>query len=516
MVSELYERFLELERREGLMHRTIGDVRYWHLVRFYVFTRSVIGRFVKVDASHPDFEPSACGNRSFTRRVLGKLRRWATAVAGLTLHNPLLAFRRRDVLFSLTPRQTDFGDGRKVSVLLDFFTPLLKSSSALLEIVLATGPTSQPFGRRVFWLRETRRLFDKCGKSEGFAKYAAARRREAETVAKLLTAEFDVDIAADDVVSHIDYAFLTREAYLPVFRTLLRRVSPKVVVTAVQYYTPNFILAEAAHELGITVVELQHGTVYPAHAAYNLPENGSVYSPDVFLAWGGRWAEQVRNYPLGETLLLGYPYIEHCLKLYPPRPRRACEPFRVLFVSQGPVARSMVGIAAELRKLLPVDGFSIVYKLHPNESRTWRARYPELQTAGVEVVENLKRNVYECLANADVSVGLNSTALIEGFAWGVRALVLRGLPGSETMSEFCQLGVAEYVESAERLAERVRSLAANQVSAEFDGSRFWVPNAAKNVASFIDALADGSPPPGLSRVQRGIESAFADESQGTT
>ena len=516
MINEIYDRFLGLECRERLMQRTVGGVPYWHLVRFYVYTRSVLPLFVKLDAAHPDFESVASPRRSLLRRVAGKLRRWTMSALAATVRNPRLVFRRRDVLFSLTPRQTDFGDGRKVSVLLDFFVPRIKSSAALLELVLPPGPTRQPRGRRVLWLREGGRWFDECRRSAEYSGTAAERRREAEHVARLLSAEFGATVSAEDVASHIDYALLVREAYLPVCRTLLRRMSPKLVVTAVQYHVPNFVLTEAAHELGIKVAELQHGTVYPAHAAYNLPENGSVYSPDVFLSWGGRWAEQMRNYPRAATILSGYPYIDHCLLRYPPSPRADGKPFHVLFVSQGTVARQLVEIAAGLRALLPRDRFAVVYKLHPNESRTWRTRYPALQSAGVEVVENMSRNIYRCLADADVTVGLNSTALIEGFAWGVRAIVLGWLPGAESMGEFCRLGMAECVDSASHLAERVRSLEESHVSADFDRSRFWVPNAAENVASFIDALAEGKSPPGFARAPRGVESAYADESHETT
>lgn len=494
MINEIYDRFLGLECRERLMQRTVGGVPYWHLVRFYVYTRSVLPLFVKLDAAHPDFESVASLRRSLLRRVAGKLRRWTMSALAATVRNPRLVFRRRDVLFSLTPRQTDFGDGRKVSVLLDFFVPRIKSSAALLELVLPPGPTRQPRGRRVLWLREGGRWFDECRRSAEYSGTAAERRREAEHVARLLSAEFGATVSAEDVASHIDYALLVREAYLPVCRTLLRRMSPKLVVTAVQYHVPNFVLTEAAHELGIKVAELQHGTVYPAHAAYNLPENGSVYSPDVFLSWGGRWAEQMRNYPRAATILSGYPYIDHCLLRYPPSPRADGKPFHVLFVSQGTVARQLVEIAAGLRALLPRDRFAVVYKLHPNESRTWRTRYPALQSAGVEVVENMSRNIYRCLADADVTVGLNSTALIEGFAWGVRAIVLGWLPGAESMGEFCRLGMAECVDSASHLAERVRSLEESHVSADFDRSRFWVPNAAENVAKAIDALASGENP----------------------
>ena len=186
-MTELFGRFLAVERREGLFSRQIGGVRYWHLVRFYVFMRTVLPKFVKLDAAHPDFELPAAGKPTFLDRVAGKLRRWMIALAGATVHHPGFAFRRRDVLFSMTPRQVDLGDGRKMSLLLDFFLPMLKSRSALLEIVLRTGPTRQPFGRRVLWLRENRRRFDACAASREFAETAVARRPEAEVLARLFS-----------------------------------------------------------------------------------------------------------------------------------------------------------------------------------------------------------------------------------------------------------------------------------------------------------------------------------------
>ena len=491
MVHELYERFLDLERREGLMHREIAGVRYWHLVRFHVFMRTVLGRFLKLDAAHPDFELPVLGKPTFFGRVLGKLRRWRIAFAGETVRNPEFALRRRDVLFSLTPRQTDFGDGRKVSVLLDLFMSRIKSKTALLEIVLPPGPTRQPSGRKVFWLRESRRRFDYCREFGDFAESAVVRRREAEVVARLLAAEYGVAIVPEDVAPHIDYALLARAVYLPTFRKLLRRMSPKIVVTAVQYHVPNFILTEAAHELGIKVVELQHGTVYPEHAAYNLPETGSVYSPDMFLAWGAYWVSQMRNYPNGAALSVGYPYLERCWQLFPPNPRANRHPLRVLFVSQGTIGHALAQRAAELRKLLPVQEFAIAYKLHPNESRTWRMRYPLLEASGMEVIEGTVRNIYQCLQDTDVVVGVNSTALIEGFQWGRRAFVFRDLAGAEIMSGFCNDGLTEFVDTPNELALRLTALARNPPAARlpFDASRFWVENSAENIASFIDAQA---------------------------
>ena len=124
----------------------------------------------------------------------------------------------------------------------------------------------------------------------------------------------------------------------------------------------------------------------------------------------------------------------------------------------------------------------------------WRSLYPQLAGSRVEVVENGERNIYQCLQDADVTVGTNSAAIVEGFAWGVPALVLRFFLAGETMGEYCRAGVAEFADSEEDLYAKVRAMAEGGVRAgavRFDSSRFWVPDAARNIASFLDALAEG-------------------------
>ena len=155
-------------------------------------------------------------------------------------------------------------------------------------------------------------------------------------------------------------------------------------------------------------------------------------------------------------------------------------------------------MALELARRIPPDRCRVVYKLHPNETMTWRSLYPALVGSSVEVVGNCDRNIYQCLQDADVTVGTNSTELIEGFAWGVVALVLRFLPAGETMDGYCRAGLAVFVDSDEDLYSKVRCMAdgnARTDVSEFGMSRFWVPDAARNVASFIDALASGDCPP---------------------
>lgn len=483
-MTELFERFLAFETREAMFTRCIGGVPYWHLVRFRLYN-ILLRRTFSLKPAHPDLTPPP-PPASFGRRVLRRMNGVWRRALDLTVHNPVLALRRRPVLFSMTPRQAVLEDGRRVSLLLDFFASDLRTRYALLEHVLV-APTHQPFGRKVLHLPKASRRFEKCRRSGWFADVATERRREAEHVALLLFREFGLSVAADVVGGEIDWPLLYREVYRPVIRRMLRRLRTKLVVTAVHYNPLHFTLAEVAHDLGIAVAELQHGTVYPSHPAYNLPVAGSRYSPDYFLSWGDHWTRQMRNYPNRESVAVGYPYLEH-LRLAGRMKTRDDRRRVVLFISQANVADELVSVARDLRNLLPSETFRVAYKLHPNESRDWRRLYPQLADSDVEVISNNDRNIYDCFAEADAVVGDCSTALIEGLVWNLRTFVVRGLPGADTMGSFVACGAMTFVDSADELAGhlRRRNLGENDMPPHVD-TLFKQPGSASRIVAFIKA-----------------------------
>lgn len=487
-MTKFFDLFLEFEKRENMMERRISGVPYWHLVRVPIFRRILADVFC-LKSAHPDFSGSR-QVKSRAERILGKFTAVWNPIYDFCFRNPLFALRRRELLFSMTPRQAVLDNGRKVSLLLDFFVPLMHTRYGLLEYVL-TKPSRQPFFRKVFHLPHMAGRFDECRSGRRFAEMSEQSRIHSKEIAAKLSTEFGRNIDSGFIASQIEGALLYREAYRPVFTRAISKMKTEVIVTAVQYNLFNFTLTEAAHDLGVKVVELQHGTIYKAHAAYNLPSGGSVYSPDYLLTWGEHWNGQLLNYPNGRAIAAGYPFLEHFAKKCRPQPRREGAPLRVLFISQGDIAAELSRTAVHLAKMMPRETCRITYKLHPNESATWRELYPWLENSGVEVVSHDDKNIFECLRQADVTVGSSSTSLIEGFAWGVRSLVLKWLPGSEIMADFCGTGAAEFVESEDDLCAILRSMfdgvkENNKIGLDF--SRYWMPDAAKNIADFLDSL----------------------------
>jgi len=106
------------------------------------------------------------------------------------------------------------------------------------------------------------------------------------------------------------------------FSMLFRRIKPKAVLLS--NYSGYMPAVKAARDLGITVVEFQHGAISREHEAYNVyAPIDRTYFPDYLLVFGKRDLETFDNprfikhqniYPVGSF------YIEHIRKNYKPEP----------------------------------------------------------------------------------------------------------------------------------------------------------------------------------------------------
>src|SRR5690606_28400210 len=194
---------------------------------------------------------------SFAGRVWDSLRN--------SLARPSLASGRADFLFAAHPRRRRTADGRWSEPYVDPLLPHLGATAAVVEppfLGRHYAPTLIPGVRYL----DDVELLGAVRKFVARPRLGAEQERLAEAVARELWARFPTD---PDVVGELRRAHELRVSRLPLYRALLARVRPKVVVVLVSY--GNEALVEAARERGIPTVELQHGTIHPYHLGYTYP-----------------------------------------------------------------------------------------------------------------------------------------------------------------------------------------------------------------------------------------------------
>ena len=108
-------------------------------------------------------------------------------------------------------------------------------------------------------------------------------------------------------------------------------------------------------------------------------------------------------------------------------------------------------------------------------------------------MDDPSKSIYECFAESDVTVGACSTALIEGFVWGLKSYIMRGLAGADTMAQFCNGKQARYFDTVGELASCILGDAERQSAcgALIDGEAYFKSGSADAMAAWIDRMVEG-------------------------
>lgn len=343
-----------------------------------------------------------------------------------------------------------------------------------------------------------------------FAKYKAQMKSECEVAIKKILKEYGLEEAVSDSIiaamARRQVAYYHKKS---VFKNILKKLSPKVIVEVISISPNVSVLNDAAHELGISVVEMQHGPVDETFFHYNYgKEKVHPQFPDDICVFSKYWKD-FSHMPIADEKIhvTGYPYFERTRKKYLKDDLAETtanedmaiseKPEVICFLSQPTIGKWLSEFASELIDIIGIDliktridnenmegsefselkienkdrlQFRIIYKLHPSEFNTWRTDYPKLseqEKAGlVEVVDGNGKPLYEVLAQSDIQVGVHSTSVFEGLGFGLKTYIYKTLY-SETMKNLCKAGYAEYVESPQELYDRIRTPAKNSVGA------FW-------------------------------------------
>jgi hypothetical protein len=305
--------------------------------------------------------------------------------------------------------------------------------------------------------------------------FSPDERRTAERIERRIRSTFDVEM---DVETLVRRELNTRSMTKPGFDALLRRVSPELVVLVRSSGNETFI--EACHDADVPVAELQHGQISPHSYQHAFPGNRTKEAyPDYLLTFGDFWAGAV-SYPIDDDRIIsvGYPYLEREVE------KRADveSDDQVVFISTGETGPKLSKLAVELSERPDVTS-DVVYKLHPDEYPQWQTEYPWLVDAPLRVVGETGPGLYELFARSRAQVGVGSTALYEGVAFGLNTYLVE-LPTVEWLAPLLDTEAATLVDSVDDLAAKLATVTAREIRHD----QYFKPNAIENVTETITDL----------------------------
>jgi hypothetical protein len=390
-----------IEKDLDLFQRSTAGVRAWKLIRFAVFTN--------VYTNISLFRSTSVKKPPIGRRAM--LKRCGFILWCLVARNPFLSLRRVPVV--IFPHQRQVGD-------VDIYSEwLLQHTDPDKRLVLYNNWTGTQYdGAKNMSLAYLCELF-LVRRLKHFVLVTGY-----DDVALRIKEETGICLEINRMVAVAVVRFkMQRFFYYWLFKW--RRVEDIFIV--VGYFKEGIIAA--AQQLGIRVTELQHGFMSNNHIGYGFPPGGEVpYFADRLFVFGEYWRRTTALPTTCETQVVGAWYIECMRHKYASMNKQEK---LILYCSQLTIGEKLFAVACDVARLLP--DYTVLYRLHPSEHHSMYTAY--LTQRGVDKPDNLEfssgaqDDTYALLARATYNVGVYSTTLWEGLAFGCKTIVL-DLPGS--------------------------------------------------------------------------------------
>lgn len=200
------------------------------------------------------------------------------------------------------------------------------------------------------------------------------------------------------------------------FNLLFKYRKPKILILTDAYYGKQSHIIQLAHLHSIKTVEIQHGTVYSMHPAYNwaktLCDNNRLkkYIVDYFLTFGMFW-HNLMQLP-GKCQEIGSPWFS----LQRERYQQSGDAILFALAGNYDIFKSII-----LTVLKEFPEKKIILRPHPSEKAIFQ-RSELAKIPGVTV--DTHTDIYETFSDAEVVIGNISTSIYEALALGKRVFVL--------------------------------------------------------------------------------------------
>lgn len=302
------------------------------------------------------------------------------------------------------------------------------------------------------------------------------------TVAPIRRSDYDLfiqeypELFNGDLLSKADY-FTKFYAYF--IKKLLKRVNPRVVfVNCGSYGHTRAIICYVAKQMGIKVIEPQHGVTYKC-TGYVTPkfiansEEYQGYLPDTLFTFGDYWKQFV-NWKY-EMVSVGYQYLNE----YAAKNCEAKVTHEYLVISQP------MNEEEEEKKEMFVKSLShsfpdkrILFRIHPSENyEQQKSIYKDC--SNVEV-SNSTKVLYEDINRCKYIIGWFSNCLYECLAFKRVPIIV----DTQYTRDFFPHNIGIWIENPKEL--KTKDLEAMQGTAGY--SNYWATDFEHRVKSYIDNI----------------------------
>lgn len=414
-IKEICDVFWNIENKFNLLDFKVCDVKFWEIIRFRIY------RYIS--------EKAKLQEQAHTKLTkVDKLKRVSGYIKNSLVNNPFF-HKTTDVIVFSHPRPKSV-DGKTIDIYTKYFIDeLVSKEKSFIELetaYLGTHPKDMTKNKSYtdFIVLMTN-LFKKFIK----VNFNEKEKNIIDNINKEFSDIFGIKI---DITSEIIDGIRTFKVKKYFYKKLFLKLKPKQLYICPSY--GNSDVVSAAKDLGIEVIEIQHGVFSDYHLGYSFPNRKKEldYFPNKFLVWGEYWKDLIKfPIPSKNVQVRQFDFLERNIKKYSSLEKKD----QIVVLSQGNVGNQMASLL-----LVNIDKFKhlkIIYKLHPGEFDRYE-KYEALQKLldlykNIEIIKDT--DLHKLLAESKYQIGINSTALFEGVEFGCDT-ILFNTSGIEYMDKF--------------------------------------------------------------------------------
>lgn len=483
----MVDQFKEFEEKRGLLIDKVDEFYYWIYIRFNVYMKleEVVNHQIKLSLKNP----------KFTIRDLFYVLR------NLTYNNPLLYRKHNDILFFTHARRI-YENRKYICPYTDRIAEQFKDKAISAEFIYKTKHFRPYYTNRLLELdyvdfhpliliKLFRIFYEKKYKFE-----IIQLRNIAQKLNKDISREFGVELGTEFYSNLLVKRFFWFKMKKKILKKLIKKISPKIIVEVVGYETNKMIINEVSYELGITTIELQHGVIGRGHIAYNYLVNRKYKQLPEYMFYYSDYWKNTCNYPIckDKQITTGYPYMEEQMQKNVPHKKNS-ENMKVLVLSQPEFSVKLKKLIKEVAAQIQSQGVNIefIYKLHPSEYSIPVKKWNELlEYSNIRLIHDSSRSLYSLFAEADIQIGVTSTAVFEGLAYHLKTYIYHLEKTDTYMKDLRESGAAIFFDTSAELCQMILTTD-KKTEADLDlNNKFFVKNALKNIICEIQKVVDKS------------------------
>lgn len=468
--EQLCRKICEIETSYDLFHLSFHDVAYWKYARYYVY-RILLHKFFGIHT--PWLEKKNGIEYKEQPHFIPKFTDPIFHSEDSTVSGDILMFT-----FNRRARQGKL----YVSSVTDEIALNLEVSNCIVEVPFNNG-YYQPVPIKDI------KYFDPwegVGSGDGQKPYNYINRGTLRRqLLQIFEKEFDISFSLEEkniLTTNINYFIMYRQELMANYRSVIQKVNPKLVLLTTSYIGEWVVLVELLKELKIPSIEILHGYVDDNYLPYNYQKKGmNDAQPDYIFVYSQLQKDQVNwGIPYDHIRITGYPEGEKRSRELLAHPLKRNKK-RITFISN--MVQVMEKYLNVLAENINLAEYEILFKLHPNEYTCWNEIYKNLSQC-VQVIDHNKYDIHYYLANSDIVVGINSTALFEATFYPVDIYILQE-DSYQNMNLLIRSGAATLVCGSPALLSCIYENSAGKSS---NNDNIFRKNSINNVNSEIERI----------------------------